>query len=84
MIPAHLDALRGLRGLWIDAGRSDEYFLDVAADQLSAALSEAGIDHHHELFAGGHRGTDHRYPLALAYLAERLSAAGTPGAEPVP
>ncbi|MGO9558378.1 MAG: alpha/beta hydrolase [Acidimicrobiales bacterium] len=73
MAPSHLDALASLGAIWIDCGRSDEHFLDVAADQLAAVLSKAGIEHHHELFAGGHRRTEHRYPLALAYLAKRLA-----------
>jgi hypothetical protein len=30
-------------------------------------------DVHFELFDAGHGGIDWRYPLALAYLAERLS-----------
>src|ERR1700734_4248614 len=31
MVPAHAGALRGLRGIWIDAGTRDEYSLDVGA-----------------------------------------------------
>lgn len=76
MIPSHLDALAGLRAIWVDAGRSDEHFLDVGADLLSAGLRRHGIAHHHERYAGGHRGIDHRYPLALAYLATRLGDSG--------
>lgn len=75
MAPKHLEALASLSAIWIDCGRSDEHFLDVATDQLAAVLGEAGIEHHYELFAGGHRRTGHRYPLALSYLAERLSLA---------
>ncbi len=73
MAPRYLEALAGLRGIWIDAGRSDEHYLDVAADSLSAVLAAAGVEHRYELYPGGHRGTAPRYALALGYLAERLA-----------
>lgn len=74
LAPDHLPALAGLRAIWLDAGRSDEHYLDLASEQLSAVLSSAGISHHHELFPGRHSRNDHRLPLALAYLAPRLAS----------
>ncbi len=68
--------LRGLRAIWIDAGRNDEYRLDLGAIAFRDAVSAAGVSDevvHFELFDGTHRGTDWRYPLALAFLAERLT-----------
>jgi len=76
MAPAHAAALRGLRAIWIDAGRSDEYFLDLGADAFRAELASIGVDDarvHHELFDGTHGGIEWRYPQALGWLAERLS-----------
>ncbi|MHB8680854.1 MAG: alpha/beta hydrolase [Acidimicrobiales bacterium] len=74
MVPAHAEALRGLRGVWLDGGRSDEWFLELGAQALRDALAEVGAPEvHFELFDGGHGRIDHRYPLALAYLSERLS-----------
>lgn len=73
----HREALRGLRAVWIDAGRSDAYRLDLGATALSAALARAGVPAerlHFELFDGGHRGLARRLPLSLAFLAERLAA----------
>ena len=32
MVAGHADALRGLRAIWIDAGTSDEYYLDLGAE----------------------------------------------------
>lgn len=76
MVPAHVEALRGLRAVWLDAGRSDEWYLDLGAEAFARQLRGIGVDDVHlELFDGGHGGIDHRYPLALAYLAERLSPA---------
>ena len=34
MVPAHAQALRGLRGIWIDAGTRDEYHLDLGCRGL--------------------------------------------------
>jgi S-formylglutathione hydrolase FrmB len=74
--PEYAEALRGMRGIWLDAGRGDEYGLDLATIALHRALRAAGIAEstvHFELFDGGHSGVSWRYPPALAWLAERLS-----------
>lgn len=74
MVAGHADALRGLRAIWVDAGTRDEYFLDVGATAFRDELAAIGVgDVELELFDAGHGGIDYRYPLALAYLAERLS-----------
>jgi hypothetical protein len=70
------DALRSMRGIWLDAGRSDEFFLDLATIAFRRELSAAGVadEHvHFELFDGGHGNAGWRYPLAIAWLAERLA-----------
>jgi S-formylglutathione hydrolase FrmB len=72
----HAPTLRALRGIWIDAGRSDEYALDLGAVALRRALASAGVPDENvrfELFDGGHRGISFRYPLAVEWLVERLS-----------
>lgn len=77
MAPARADALRGLRAIWIDAGRSDEYFLDLGAEAFRRELSAIGVDDERvrfELFDGAHGGIDWRYPEAIGWLAARLSA----------
>jgi Putative esterase len=70
------EALRGMRAVWLDAGRGDEYSLDLATtafhrEVLAADVPEDRI--HFELFEGGHTNAGWRYPLALAWLAERLA-----------
>jgi S-formylglutathione hydrolase FrmB len=73
--PEYADALRGLRAIWLDAGRGDENGLDLATMALHRAVRELGVSEdvvHFELFDGGHNGTGWRYPLALGWLAERL------------
>ncbi len=76
MAPQHAEALRSLRAIWIDAGTRDEYNLDVGAQAFRAELAAAGVPDeriHFELFDAGHGGIDHRYPLALEWLAHRLA-----------
>jgi S-formylglutathione hydrolase FrmB len=74
MVPGHADALRGMRAIWIDAGTRDEYFLDLGAEAFRRALEGVGVtDYHFELFEAGHGQIEHRYPLAIRYLAERLA-----------
>ena len=74
--PGHAETLRSLRGIWIDSGKRDEYWLDLGATAFRRVLSEIGVPDElvrFELFDGTHGGTAWRYPLALAWLVERLS-----------
>lgn len=75
MVPAHAGDLAGLRAIWIDAGRSDQYWLDLGAIAFRDALAEVGVTEQvrFELFDGTHSNIEWRYPLALAWLAEKLS-----------
>jgi hypothetical protein len=78
--PQHRDTLRGLRGVWIDAGRSDEYYLDLGATAFHREVLAAGTPEENvyfELFPGRHGGITWRYPLALSWLVERLSSPGS-------
>jgi len=72
--PTHAEALRGLRAVWIDAGRNDEYRLDLGAVAFLDAIETAGASEvHFELFDGGHRGLNRRFSLSLPFLAQRLA-----------
>jgi hypothetical protein len=74
--PGYAEALRSLTAIWIDAGRSDEYFLDLGATAFRRALTTAGVADdrvHFELFDGRHGGIDYRYPMSLAWLCERIA-----------
>jgi len=74
MAARHADALRGLRAIYIDAGKRDQFFLDLGAEGFRRALAEIGVgDVLFELFDATHSGIEYRYPVALKYLAERLS-----------
>ena len=74
MVERHADALRGLQAIYIDCGKRDQYFLDLGAAGFRQALERIGVtDVFFELFDGTHSSIEYRYPLALRYLAERLS-----------
>jgi len=76
MATSHADALRGLRAIWIDAGRSDDFYLDLGADAFRGELAALGIDDDRvrfELFEGTHSGIEWRYPTAIGWLAKRLA-----------
>jgi S-formylglutathione hydrolase FrmB len=75
MVPRYADALRSLKAIYIDAGKRDEFYLDLGAEAFRRALEEIGVtDVYFELIDGaGHGGIEYRYPLSLKYLAERLS-----------
>ncbi len=75
MAESRADALRGLRAIYIDSGKRDQFFLDLGAEAFRRALEAIGVtDVFFELFDGTHSAIEYRYPLALRYLAERLSA----------
>jgi hypothetical protein len=74
---AHRETLRNLRAVWIDSGRGDEYNLDLGAIAFRGEVIASGLPEdrlHFELFEGTHHGLTWRYPLSLAFLAERLSS----------
>jgi putative esterase len=73
-VSRHADALRGMKAIYIDAGKRDEWFLDLGAEAFRRELEEIGItDPFFEIFDGTHSATEYRYPLSLKYLAERLA-----------
>jgi hypothetical protein len=74
MVPRYAEALRSLKAIYIDAGDKDDVYLDLGAQAFRRALEEIGVtDYFFELFDGTHMNIDYRYPLAVKYLAERLS-----------
>jgi Putative esterase len=72
MAEPHANALRGMRRIYLDAGRQDEFFLDLGAQAFSGELTRLGIDHSLELFDGKHGGISYRYPGAIRELVLAL------------
>jgi len=74
MVQDHADALRSLKAIYIDAGKRDQFFLDLGAEAFRRELEKIGVtDVFFELFDATHSAIEYRYPLAVKYLAERLS-----------
>jgi hypothetical protein len=76
MVPKHAEALRSMRAIYIDAGNRDQYWLDLGAEAFRQELKAIGVtDIYFELFDATHDAIEYRYPIAIKYLAERLTAA---------
>jgi hypothetical protein len=76
MVRKHAEALRSMRAIYIDAGKKDEFFLDLGAEAFRRELEAIGVtDVFFELFDATHKQIEYRYPISLRYLAERLSPA---------
>jgi hypothetical protein len=74
MARERVDALRSLRAIYVDCGKRDQFFLDLGAEAFRRQLDAASVeDYFFELFDATHSGIEYRYPLAVKYLAERLS-----------
>ena len=74
MVPIHAEGLSTMKAIYIDAGKRDQYYLDIGATAFRDALAQIGVtDVFFELFDGTHAGIEYRYPISLKYLAERLS-----------
>lgn len=65
-------ALAQLDLLYLHAGESDEYHLQLGAARLSTVLHRRGVDHVHETFPGTHRGTSWRFDVSLPRLVAAL------------
>ncbi len=75
MVEGHVEALAGLRAIYVDAGNRDQYYLDLGAHAFVDALRANDIEPtFFELFDGTHSGIEYRYPIAIRHLAERLGA----------
>lgn len=73
MAPKYSDALRSMKRIYLDAGRSDEYFLDLGAQAFAKELDALEVPYSLELFEGRHGGISYRYPGAIATLIEALA-----------
>jgi S-formylglutathione hydrolase FrmB len=62
-----------MRRIYLDAGRADEYYLDLGAQAFAAELDKLGVQHTLELFEGKHGGLTYRYPGAIRELVLALA-----------
>jgi S-formylglutathione hydrolase FrmB len=72
MAPRCADALRSMRRIYLDAGKADEFYLDLGAQAFAAELDKLGVNYTLELFDGKHGGMTYRYPGAIRELVLAL------------
>jgi S-formylglutathione hydrolase FrmB len=75
MASRRADALKSMKRIYLDAGRSDEFFLDLGAQAFAEELDRLGVEHTIELFDGAHGGISYRYPRAVRELVLALTPA---------
>lgn len=68
----HDENLKSLRLLYIDAGKSDEFALDIGARVLCERFKEHGIAYLHEEFDGGHFNISYRYNRSLELISQNI------------
>ena len=73
MARPHAEALRSMRRIYLDAGRRDEYYLDLGARAFASELEAIGVEHTLELFDAKHGGLQFRYPGAIRELVLALA-----------
>jgi S-formylglutathione hydrolase FrmB len=73
LAPEHGEALRSMGRIYLDAGRGDEWYLDLGAQAFAAELAKLGVGYTLELFDGKHGGLGYRYPGAIRELVTALS-----------
>jgi S-formylglutathione hydrolase FrmB len=74
--PQFAEALRGMQAIWIEAGKRDEFNLELGAVAFHRAVLDTGVDAdvvHYELHGGGHFDTPRVTAAGLTWLAERLA-----------
>lgn len=71
---ATLDALRSLKGLYIDCGSRDQYHLQYGSRQLVARLEAAGVPHRYDEFDDDHSNVDYRMAQSFPFLYRALTA----------
>jgi S-formylglutathione hydrolase FrmB len=72
LVEKHVENLRSLTLLYLDAGTRDEFALDIGARVLSKRLRSFGIPHIHEEFDDGHMNISYRQNRSLELISEHL------------
>ena len=72
MVEGHAEALRSLKLLFLDAGTSDEWYLNFGHRVLASRLRHHQIAFEFEEFDGGHMGVGHRFFDSLRAITRAL------------
>jgi enterochelin esterase-like enzyme len=74
LVAKYRDALRSLRGIYLDCGWRDQYQIHYGARILSKRLAAAGVRHTYEEFDDNHSDIDYRMDASLPFLYRALKA----------
>ncbi len=72
LVTRYAKNLKTLRGIFIDCGWRDQYQIHFGARILSKRLTQAGVEHRYEEFAGTHSGIDYRMNKSIPFLYRAL------------
>jgi S-formylglutathione hydrolase FrmB len=72
-VDTQADNLRGLKALYLDCGKKDQFNLLYGARRFVRRLNELGIAHRYEEFPDNHTGVDYRMDESLPFIAQALS-----------
>lgn len=72
LVGKYKNNLKKLKLIFIDAGKSDEFALNVGARIFSARLKKNGIKHFHEEFKGGHFNIQFRYDRTFEMISKYI------------
>jgi len=75
-VATHVEALRRMHLIFLDAGTRDEWALDLGTRVLAARMRSHGLAVEHQEFDDGHMGTSYRYETSLPRLAAAIGAPG--------
>lgn len=75
MVAGHVDNLRKLRAIYVDAGTKDEWALHWGARALVTELRRVGLSVTHEEFDDGHMNIPYRYDRSLPMLVDAIRGA---------
>jgi S-formylglutathione hydrolase FrmB len=74
IVDKHLDALRSLRLIYLDAGLRDEFNLQYGARIFAKRLQARGISFVHEEFDDGHFDIQYRYDNSLKAISDAMES----------
>lgn len=72
LVSKYKNNLKKLKLIFIDAGKSDEFALNIGARIFSERLAKNGIKHFHEEFNGGHFNIQHRYDRTFEMISKHI------------
>ncbi|MDR2709761.1 MAG: esterase family protein [Burkholderiales bacterium] len=72
LVHRYREALRSLRGLYLDCGWRDQYHMHYGTRLLARELATHGISHRYEAFDGTHSNIEHRFDVSLPWLYKAL------------